>query len=242
MLGGLAFITVFTTALALAFAFPTAVGTLIFGNGGAAMAVFAAGHGRTIGGPAAGSRKQRGPDKYAVIGSMGPMNGTSGGGADGAVQPIGAGEIVLVDSAVGAAMLVSGAALAVLVESSAGAHNVCSSVPADEGDIGPLRVDGRCKSVNTMAGAAAKASAGPGTSGASVICNASAGRVTTSGCMLKAGKLRRCHKGIALRNIKRRTLKLASVRRDIHRHDYGFDLASGFASSWVNTSVDIGAG
>ena len=82
------------------------------------MAVFAAGHGRTIGGPAAGSRK-RGPDKYAV---MGPMNGTSGGGDDGAVQPIGAGEIVLVDSAVRAAMLVSGAALAVLVESSAGAE------------------------------------------------------------------------------------------------------------------------
>ena len=69
------------------------------------MAVFAAGHGRTIGGPAAGSRK-RGPDNDAVIGSMVPMNGTSGGGADGAVQPIGAGEIVVVDSAVGAAMLV----------------------------------------------------------------------------------------------------------------------------------------
>ena len=194
------------------------------------MAVFAAGHGRTIGGPAAGSRK-RGPDKYAV---MGPMTGTSGGADDGAVQPIDAGEIVLVDSAVGAAMLVSGAALAVLVESSAGADNGCSGAPGPEGDIGPLRADGRCKSVNNVAGAAAKASAGPGTSGASVICNAR--------CMLKAGKLRRCHKGIALRNIKRRTLKLASVRRVKHRHDYGFDLASGFASGWVNISVDIDAG
>ena len=237
MLGGLAFITVFTTALALAFAL-----ALVFGNGGAAMAVFAAGHGRTIGGPAAGSRKQRGPDKYAVIGSMVPVNETSDDGADGAVQPIGAGEIVLVDSAVGSAMLVSGAALAVLVESSAGADNGCSGAPGPKGEIGPLRADGRCKSVNNVAGAAAKASAGPGTSGASVICNASAGRVTTSGCMLKAGKLRRCHKGIALRNIKRRTLKLASVRRDKHRHDYGFDLASGFASGWVNISVDIDAG
>ena len=206
------------------------------------MAVFAAGHGRTIGGPAAGSRKQRGPDQWAVIGSMVPVNGTSDGGADGAVQPIGAGEIVLVDSAVGSAMLVSGAALAVLVESSAGADSGCSGAPGPKGEIGPLHADGCCKSVNNVAGAAAKASAGPGTSGASVICNASAGRVTTSGYMFKAGKLRRCHKGIALRNIKRRTLKLASVRRVKHRHDYGFDLASGFASGWVNISVDIDAG
>ena len=206
------------------------------------MAVFAAGHGRTIGGPAAGSRKQRGPDKWAVIGSMVPVNGTSGGGADGAVQPIGAGEIVLVDSAVGSAMLVSGAALAVLVESSAGADNGCSGAPGPKGELGPLRADGRCKSVNNDSGAAANASAGPGTSGASVISNASAGCVTASRCMLKAGKLRRCHKGIALRNIKRRTLKLASVRRVKHRHDYGFDLASGFASGWVNISVDIDTG
>ena len=194
------------------------------------MAVFAAGHGRTIGGPAAVSRKQIRPDKWAVIGSMVPVNPTSDDGADGAVQPIGAGEIV----GAGSAMLVSGAALAVLVESSAGADNGCSGAPGPKGEIGPLHADGCCKSVNNVAGAAAKASAGPGTSTESVICIAR--------CMLKAGKLRRCHKGIALRNIKRRTLKLASVRRVKHRHDYGFDLASGFASGWVNISVDIDAG
>ena len=164
------------------------------------------------------------------------------GGSSGAVLPIGAAEIVLVASAVGAAMLVSGAAMVVLVDSSAGADNGSSAVPCAEGDIGPLRADGRCKSVNARAGAARKASAGAGTSGASALCNASAGRITRSGYLFKAGKLCRCHIGTALRNIKRRTLKLASVRRDIHRHDYGFDLASGFASSWVNTSVDIDAG
>ena len=108
------------------------------------------------------------------------MGGTSGGGDDGAVLPIGAGEIVLVDSAVGAAMLVSGAAMVVLVDSSPSAHNVCSTVPADEADVGPLRADGSCKSVNARAGAARKASAGAGTCGASALCNASAGRITRS--------------------------------------------------------------
>ena len=172
---------------------------------------------------------------------MCPLSGTSAGGSPRVASPriVKGGDIVLVDSA---AMLVSGAAMVLLGDSSSGAYNVCSSVPADEGDIGPLRADGRCKSANARAGAARKASAGAGTSGASARCNASAGRVTTSGYMFKAGKLRRCHIGTALRNIKRRTLKLASVRRDIHRHEYGFDLASGFASSWVNTSVDIDAG
>ena len=177
------------------------------------MAVFAAGPGTANGSPAAGSIKQRG------TGSRIPVNGNSGGGADGAVQPMSAGKIVLVDTAVGSAMLVSGASLAVLADSSAGADNGCSGAPGPKGELGPLRADGRCKSVNNVAGAAANASAGPGTSGASVICNAR--------CMLKAGRLRRCHKGIALRNIKRRTLKLASVRRDIPRHGCGLDLASG---------------
>ena len=200
------------------------------------MAVFAAGPGTANGSPAAGSIKQRG------TGSRIPVNGNSGGGADGAVQPMSAGKIVLVDTAVGSAMLVSGASVAVLADSSAGADNGCSGAPGPKGELGPLRADGRCKSVNNDSGAAANASAGPGTSGASVISNASAGCVTASRCMLKAGKLRRCHKGIALRNIKRRTLKLASVRRVKHRHDYGFDLASGFASGWVNISVDIDTG
>ena len=217
-------------AFGFGFAFTTAVGVL-FGNGGAS----------------GGEKKGASPKDNAIIGSVGPMDGTSGSGAGGSSRGASlrisrGGDIVLVDSAVGAAMLASGAALAVLVESSAGADNGCSGAPGPKGELGPLRADGRCKSVNNDSGAAANASAGPGTSGASVISNASAGRVTASRCMLKAGKLRRCHKGIALRNIKRRTLKLASVRRDIHRHEYGFDLASGFASSWVNTSVDIDAG
>ena len=88
---------------------------------------------------------------------MCPMGGTSGGGDDGAVLPIGAGEIVLVDSAVGAAMLVSGAAMVVRVDSSVGADNVRSAVTGAEGDIEPLLADGRSKSVSGKPGAAGKA-------------------------------------------------------------------------------------
>ena len=166
---------------------------------------------------------------------MCPLSGTSAGGSPRVASRriFKGGDIVLVDSA---AMLVSGAAMVLLGDSS-GEYNVCSSVPADEGVAGSLGADGRCKSANPRAGGASKHSARVGTSRASVLCNPSAG-----GYMFKECKLRRCHIGTALRNIKRRTLKLASVRRDIHRHDYGFYLASGFASSWVNTSVDIDAG
>ena len=60
--------------------------------------------------------------------------------------------------------------------------------------------------------------------------------------MFSACKRCWCHIGIALRNFKRRTLKLASVRRDIPRHDCGLELASGLTSSWVNTPVGIVAG
>ena len=114
---------------------------------------------------------------------MGPMGGTSGTGAGGAVLSIGTFEIVLVDSdsAVGAAMVVSGVAIAVMVDCSVGADNGRSAVPGGESDIGPLLADGGSNSVNAKVGAAGKASAGAGTSGASARCHASAGRVTTSG-------------------------------------------------------------
>ena len=156
------------------------------------------------------------------------MGGTSGGGAGGAVLPIGGGEIVLVDSAVGAAMLVSGAATVVRVDSSIVAANVRTAVPGGEGDIEPLLADGRSESV-----AAGKAVAGTGTPAASARKIAGAARLATSGYMFSACKGCWCHKGISLRNFKRRTLKLASVRRDIPRHDCGLELASGLTSSWV---------
>jgi hypothetical protein len=107
---------------------------------------------------------------------MCPMGGSSGDGDDGAVLPIGAAEIVLVASAVGAAMLVSGAAMVVLGCSSSRTHNLF----ADGADVGPLRADGSCKSANPRPRAARKASAGAGTCGAAALCNASAGRITIS--------------------------------------------------------------
>ena len=51
-----------------------------------------------------------------------------------------------------------------------------------------------------------------------------------------------CHIGIALRNFKRRPLKLASSRRDKPRFGCELDLAPGSTSSWVNTYVSIVAG
>ena len=127
-------------AFGFGFAFTTAVGVL-FGNGGAS----------------GGEKKGIVSKGYAIIGSVGPMDGTSGSGAGGAVLPIGAGEIVLVDSAVGAAMLVSGAAMVVRVDSSVGVDNVRSAVTGAEGDIEPLLADGRSKSVSGKPGAAGKA-------------------------------------------------------------------------------------
>ena len=156
------------------------------------------------------------------------MDGTSGSGAGGAVLPIGAGEIVLVDSAVGAAMLVSGAAIVVRMDSPIGADNVRTAVPGAEGDIEPLLADGRSESV-----AAGKAVAVTGTPAASARKIAGAARLATSGYMFSACKGCWCHKGISLRNFKRRTLKLASVRRDIPSHDCGLVLVSGLTSSWV---------
>jgi len=136
---------------------------------------------------------------------------------------------VLVDSAVGAAMLVSGAATVVRVDSSIGADNVRTAVPGAEGDIEPLLADGRSESV-----AAGKAVAVTGTPAASGRKIAGAARLATSGYMFGACKQgSSCLIGIALRSCKRRTLKLASVRRDIPLHDCGLDLASGLTSSWV---------
>ena len=135
---------------------------------------------------------------------------------------------MLVDSTVGAAMLVSGAATAVRVDSSIVADNVRTAAPGGEGGIGPLLADGRSESV-----AAGKAVAGTGTPAASARKIAGAARLATSGYMFSACKGCWCHKGISLRNFKRRTLKLASVRRDIPSHDCGLVLVSGLTSSWV---------
>ena len=80
------------------------------------------------------------------------MDGTSGSGAGGSSRGASlriskGGDIVLVDSAVGAAMLASGAAMVVRVDSSVAADNVRTAVPGAEGDIEPLLDDGRPKSV-----------------------------------------------------------------------------------------------
>ena len=150
-----------------------------------------------------------------------------GGSSRGASLRVSKGDdIVLVDSAVGAAMLVSGAAIVVRVDSSIGADNVRTAVPGAEGDIEPLLADGRSKSV-----AAGKAVAGTGTPAASARKIAGAARLATSGASRFAASA--SHIGIALRNFKRRTLKLASVRRDIPSHDCGLVLVSGLTSSWV---------
>ena len=58
-----------------------------------------------------------------------------------------AGDIVLVDSAVGAPMLVSDASMIGRVDSRVGADNVRTAVPGADGDVGPLLADGRSKSV-----------------------------------------------------------------------------------------------
>ena len=47
---------------------------------------------------------------------------------------------------------------------------------------------------------------------------------------------------MALRNVRRRTLELASARRDKPRFGCELDLACGSISSWVNTPVGIVAG
>ena len=150
-----------------------------------------------------------------------------GGSSRGASLRVSKGDdIVLVDSAVGAAMLVSGAAIVVRVDSPIGADNVRTAVPGAEGDIEPLLADCRFKPV-----AAGKASVGPSTPGASA--SASAVRIGPPPFIFPAGENCWYHIGIALRNFKRRSFKLASVRRDIPRHDCGLDLASGLTSNWV---------
>ena len=80
------------------------------------------------------------------------MDGTSGSGAGGSsrgasLRIFKGGDIVLVDSAVGAAMLVSGAAMVVRVDASVGADNVRTADPGVEGDIEVLLAAGRPKSV-----------------------------------------------------------------------------------------------
>ena len=89
------------------------------------------------------------------------MDGTFGSGAGGSsrgasLRIFKGGDIVLVDSAVGAAMLVSGAAMVVRVDSSVGSDNVKSAVTDSEGDIEPLLADGRSKCVSGKPGAAGK--------------------------------------------------------------------------------------
>ena len=122
LLGVWTFITVFTTALAFGFAFGFAFAFAF------AFAV------RTVGGVGNGWSKQ-GVSKESVIGvSEPPMDGTSSSGAGGSSG--GASlriskwdDIVLVDSAVGAAILVCGAAMVGRVDFSIGADNVRTAVP-----------------------------------------------------------------------------------------------------------------
>ena len=81
-----------------------------------------------------------------------PLDDTSvsgaGGSAGGACLRVSkAGDIVLVDSAVGAPMLVSDASMIGRVDFRVGADNVRTAVPGADGDVGPLLADGRSKSV-----------------------------------------------------------------------------------------------
>ena len=157
------FITVFTTALAFGFAFGFAfvfgfAAAFVFGVAfafvfGVAFAfVFGFAFTTAVGvgsGSIPGGKKVKG---NAIIGSVGPADGTSGSGAGGSsrgasLRIFKGGDIVLVDSAVGAAMLASGAAMVVRVDSSVAADNVRTAVPGVEGDIEPLLADGRPKSV-----------------------------------------------------------------------------------------------
>ena len=107
---------------------------------------------QTDGGVGNGWSKQD-VSKVSLIGVSEPlMDDTSSSGAGpssrGASLPASkGGSIVLVDSTVGAAMLVSGAATAVRVDSSIVADNVGTAVPGGEGDIEPLLADGRSASV-----------------------------------------------------------------------------------------------
>ena len=80
------------------------------------------------------------------------MDDTSSSGAGGSsrgasLRASKGGSIVLVASAVGAAMLVSDASMIGRVDSPAGADNVRTAVPGAEGDVEPLLADGRSKSV-----------------------------------------------------------------------------------------------
>ena len=76
---------------------------------------------------------------------------------------------------------------------------------------------------------------------AAIVANCLAAISMPLGSMCIVGVLC-CHIGIALRNFKRRPLKLASSRRDKPRFGCELDLAPGSTSSWVNTYVGIVAG
>ena len=76
---------------------------------------------------------------------------------------------------------------------------------------------------------------------AAIVANCLAAISMPLGSMCIAGVFC-CHIGIALRNFKRRPLKLASSRRDKPRFGCELDLAPGSTSSWVNTYVSIVAG
>ena len=56
-------------------------------------------------------------------------------------------DIVPVDSAVGAAILVCGTSMIVCVDSPVGAHNVRCAAPGAESDVEPLIAEGRFKPV-----------------------------------------------------------------------------------------------
>ena len=78
------------------------------------------------------------------------MDGTSSSGAGGfsggaSLRIFKGDDIVLVDSAVGAAILVCGASMIVCVDSPVGAHNVRCAAPGAESDVEPLIAEGRNK-------------------------------------------------------------------------------------------------
>ena len=154
------FITVFTTALAFGFAFGFALSfafgfafgfAFVFGFAaafvfGVAFAfVFGFAFTTAVGvgsGSIPGGKKVKG---NAIIGPVGPADGTSGSGAGGSSR--GASLRIFKGGDIGAAMLASGSAMVLRVVSSAAADNVRTAVPGAEGDIEVLLAAGRPKSV-----------------------------------------------------------------------------------------------
>ena len=174
LLGVWRFIAVFTAAVTFGFAFGFALAFgFAFGFAFAFAVAFAFAFGvRTVGGVGNGWPKQ-GVSKVSLIGVAEPpmddssCSGTGGSSEEASLRIPKWDDTVLVDSAVGAAVLLCDAAMVVCVAFSIGAANGRTAVPGAEGDSEPLLADCCFKLV-----AAGKAPGGPSTPRASVSASA----------------------------------------------------------------------